>query len=1437
MELTQVKRDVHSSFRHQASSFGAGSDSIKEEDEEAQLQWAAIERLPTFRRLRTSLFDLGDSENGKTSGEECAGKKVVDVTKLGADERHLFIEKIIKHIEHDNLRLLQKMRERIDRVNVKLPTVEVRYKSLCVEAECEVVQGKPLPTLWNSLLSLLSVFRKVMWCKSQDAKISVLTDVSGVIKPSRITLLLGPPGCGKTTFLLALAGKLDKSLKVAGEISYNGYKLDEFVPQKTSAYISQHDLHVPEMTVRETIEFSARCQGVGSRADIMLEVSRREKEAGIVPDPDIDTYMKAISVEGQKKNLQTDYVLKMLGLDICSDTMVGDALQRGISGGQKKRLTTGEMIVGPTKALFMDEISTGLDSSTTFQIVTYLQQLVHITDTTALVSLLQPAPETFDLFDDVILMAEGKIVYHGPRSHALQFFEDCGFKCPPRKGAADYLQEVISKKDQAQYWKHDNIPYDYVSVDKFSQLFRASYLGKKLTDELSKPYEKSPGQDKALSFSIYSVRKWELFKACMGRELLLMKRNSYVYVFKTAQLVITALLTTTVFIRTQMDVDLTSANYFMGALFYTLVRLMTNGVAELSLTITRLPVVDKQRAFYLYPAWSYSIPASLLKIPFSLSDAVLWTAITYYGVGYSPEIKRFFCQLLVLFALHLASTSMCRLIAVIFRSMVVATTIGTLILVLMFVFGGFILPPPSLPVWLKWGFWCSPMTYGEIAASLNEFRAPRWQKVSKGNTTLGNEILTSHGLNFGSYFYWISVGALFGFTAIFDLGFVLALTYLKSPKMSRAIISKKRLSQLKGQDSWNKTGAKSDNVSTPADFSQTMEETGKMVLPFEPLTISFKDVQYSVDIPPEMKRHGFDQKKLQLLKDITGAFRPGVLTALMGVSGAGKTTLMDVLSGRKTGGTIEGDIRIGGYPKVQKTFARISGYCEQFDIHSPHITVGESVMFSAWLRLAPEIDQDTKAKFVEEVIETIELEDIRDSLVGIPGQSGLSTEQRKRLTIAVELVSNPSIIFMDEPTSGLDARAAAIVMRAVKNVVATGRTTICTIHQPSIDIFEAFDELILMKTGGQIIYSGSLGHHSSNLIEYFEGIPGVPKIKDNYNPATWMLEVTSSSVEAELGLDFANTYKESTLYKDTVELVRQISEPKPGPRALQFSTQFPQNSWVQFRACLWKQHLSYWRSPEYNLARFMFMTVASVLFGAIFWQKGKEINNEQDLLTILGSMYIAVIFLGINNCSTVLPYVATERTVLYRERFAGMYSSKAYSFAQVAMEIPYTMLQAILYVVITYPTIGYYWTASKVFWYFYATFCTFLYFVYLGMLLVSLSSDMEVASILATAIYTILNLFSGFLMPGPKIPKWWIWCYWICPTSWSLNGLLTSQYGDMDKEILIFGEHKTVASFLQDYYGFHHDLLPLVAIALITFPIAFAFLFAYFIGRLNFQRR
>ncbi|XP_077217702.1 pleiotropic drug resistance protein 3-like isoform X2 [Tasmannia lanceolata] len=1422
IELSEIGRSRRSSLQRQNSSFRSSStvNSMREnDDDEIELQWAAIERLPTFERLRSSLFDHcedgGEVHNSK-------GKKMIDVTKLGAIERHMFVEKLLKHIENDNRLLLQKLRERIDRVDVKLPTVEVRYKNLCVKAQCEIVHGKPLPSLWNTTKSIFSNFGKLPCSKSQEAKISIINDVSGIIKPSRMTLLLGPPGCGKTTLLLALAGKLNQSLEVTGEISYNGYGLEDFVPQKTSAYISQYDLHIPEITVRETLDFSACFQGVGSRAEIMMEVSRREKEAGIVPEPDIDTYMKAISVEGLERTLQTDYILKILGLDICADIMIGDAMRRGISGGEKKRLTTGEMIVGPTKALFMDEISTGLDSSTTFQIVTCLQQLVHITDVTALISLLQPAPETYDLFDDIILMAEGKIIYNGPRSHVLNFFEDCGFRCPERKGAADFLQEVISRKDQAQYWYNTEKPYSYVSVDQFCKKFKSSQIGQKLDEELSEPYDQSQCHKKALSFSVYSLPKWELFKACMTRELLLMKRNSFVYIFKTTQIFFIALVTMTVFLRTRMHVDVVHANYYMGSLFYSIIILMVDGFPELSMTISRLSVFYRQRDFYFYPAWTYAIPSSLLKIPISLVASFIWTSLTYYVIGYSPEVTRFFRQFLLLFVVHQMSISMFRFIASVFQTAVASLTAGTFTLLLSLVFGGFIIPRTSMPAWLEWAFWISPFSYSEIGVSLNEFLAPRWQqKISSVNTTIGKQTLSSRGLNFNGYFYWISLFALLGFTVLFNIGYTAALTFLKPPQMSRAIISREKLSQLQGrEDPCHDEHLQKKPTAAPLKTTAEPRQAGRMVLPFQPLTIAFEGVQYYVDAPLEMREQGFMQKKLQLLHDITGAFKPRVLTALMGVSGAGKTTLMDVLSGRKTGGTIEGHITIGGYPKVQETFARISGYCEQTDIHSPQITVEESVIYSAWLRLPPQIDSNTKSEFVNEVLETIELDRIKDSLVGIPGVNGLSTEQRKRLTIAVELVSNPSIIFMDEPTSGLDARAAAIVMRAVKNVVDTGRTV-----------------LILMKRGGQIIYSGPLGQHSRSVIEYFEGISGVSKIKNNYNPATWMLEVTSTSAETELGVDFANLYKESSLYKDNKEMVTQLSTPPPGSEDLHFPTRFPQNGWEQFKACLWKQHLSYWRSPEYILVRYMFMITSSLIFGALFWKRGKKINDQQDLFTILGSMYASVVFFGINCCSSVLPFIATERTVFYRENFAGMYSSWAYSFAQVAIELPYVFLHTLLFLIITYPSIGYYWSAYKIFWYFYAMFCTLLYYNYLGMLLVSLTPNVQVASILSSAFYTMLTLFAGFIVPEPQIPKWWVWFYWMCPTSWTLNGLFTSQYGDIKKEIMVFGETKTVASFLHDYFGYHHDRLGVVAIVLTAFPLLFASLFAYCIGKMNFQRR
>ncbi|CAI0420438.1 unnamed protein product [Linum tenue] len=1389
----------------------------KEDDEEA-LKWAALEKLPTYSRLKKGLLTTPD---GGAAAE-------IDVDHLGFKQRKELVDRLVKVPQEDNEKFLLKLRDRIDRVGIKLPTTEVRFEHLNIEAEAHV-GSRALPTFFNFFLSIFEGLFSCLHIFSNGKKqISILNNVSGIVRPSQITLLLGPPGAGKTTLLLALAGKLDPTLKVSGNVTYNGHEMSEFVPQRTAAYICQDDVHIGEMTVRETLAFSARSQGVGHRYEKLIELSRREKESNIQPDPDIDVFMKAIATEGQETNVITDYVIKVLGLESCADIMVGNDMIRGISGGQRKRVTTGEMLVGPANALFMDEISTGLDSSTTFQIVKSLKHYIHILDGTAVISLLQPTPETYDLFDNVILLSDGYIVYQGPREYVLDFFEQMGFKCPSRKGSADFLQEVTSKQDQQQYWMKKENPYRFVNAKEFAEAFQSFHVGTMLEQELSSPFDKKRSHPAALTTKVYGVGKMELFKSCFARELLLMKRNSFVYIFKFAQLIFMGLVAMTLFLRTEMHRDsIIDGGIYLGALFYTVNAFMFNSMAEISMTIARLHVFYKQRDLLFYPGWAYSLPPWILKFPITLIEAGSWVFLTYYVIGYDPNAGRLFKQYLLLCLVSQMASALFRFIAASGRTMIVANTFGSFALLSLFASGGFVLSRENIKKWWIWSYWISPMMYGQNAIVANEFLGRSWSKTE----SLGVQVLKSRGFFPHAYWYWIGAGALVGFVLIFNLCFTLALTFLSPFKKSQTIVLED--SQNDGADKPGVVGELSNSEGGEEGIKTPPTKKG-MVLPFEPYCLTFDDVKYSVDMPQEMKIEGVAEDRLELLKGVSGTFRPGVLTALMGASGAGKTTLMDVLAGRKTGGYIEGNITVSGYRKKQETFARISGYCEQNDIHSPHVTVYESLLYSAWLRLPVEVNAETRKMFVEEVMQLIEMKPLRQALVGLPGVNGLSTEQRKRLTIAVELVANPSIIFMDEPTSGLDARAAAIVMRAVRNTVDTGRTVVCTIHQPSIDIFETFDELYLLKRGGQELYVGPLGRHSSHLINYFEDIERVPKITDGSNPANWMLEVTSSAQESEQGIDFAATYRNSDLYRRNKALIAELSTPAPGSKDLHFSTKYSQSFVNQCVACFWKQYLSYWRNPQYTAVRFLFTIAIALMFGTMFWNLGSKTSKRQDLFNAMGSMYAAVIFLGVQNSSSVQPMVAIERSVFYRERAAGMYSALPYAYAQVLIEIPYVFSQALVYGLLVYSMIGFEWTAAKFFWYIFFIYFTLLYFTYYGMMAVAVTPNHHIASIVSSAFYSLWNLFSGFIVPRPRMPVWWRWYAWASPVAWTLYGLVDSQYGDVETR-LDTGDR--VTDFVRGYFGFRHDFLGVVAAVVAGFAALFAFIFAFSIKFFHFQRR
>uniref|UniRef100_A0A0D9XCM6 ABC transporter domain-containing protein n=1 Tax=Leersia perrieri TaxID=77586 RepID=A0A0D9XCM6_9ORYZ len=1329
------------------------SSSTREDDEE-DLRWAALEKLPTYDRARTALLPMPDG----------GGVREVNVGRLGADEQRALLQRVAG-VGDDHARFLSKFKERVDRVGIKLPTVEVRYENLDVEAE-SYVGSRGLPTIFNTYANIFEGLANALHITpKKKQKISILHNVSGIVKPHRSSWL-------------------------RENITSNDLGWDTPIDYK--AYVSQHDVHLAELTVRETVSFSARCQGVGHHYDLLMELLRREKEENIKPDPEIDIYFKAATTGDQKAEVVTNHILKIMGLDICAETIVGNNMMRGVSGGQKKRLTTAEMLVTPGRALFMDEISTGLDSSTTFHIVNSIRQTIHSLGGTAVIALLQPAPETFELFDDIILLSDGHAVYNGPRDYVLDFFESVGFKCPERKGVADFLQEVTSRKDQKQYWMHDDNSYRYVPVTEIAEAFQSFHVGQAIRRELAVQLDKSKIHAAALKTSKYGVNMKELLKANIDREILLMKRNSFTYIFRALQLIMVAINAMTVFIRTNMHRDsIENGRIYMGAQYYAMIMVMFNGLAEMGLAIAMLPIFFKQRDLLFYPAWTYSLPSWIIKTPINIINTMVWVFLTYYVIGFDPNIERFFRQFLVLFAISEVTTGLFRFIPALTRHPVIASTTGSFFILICMLSSGFLLPRGNVKKWWTWGYWISPLMYAQNALSVNEFLGHSWNKIMHGSSeTVGRLVLESYGYFPEAKWFWI-------------------VTKNNQPAISQESLEIKQINLTGDVLKTSSRDVEDDNngesITMHAAGNSSPSRKG-MILPFVPLSITFEDIRYSVDMPKALKKQGMSDARLELLKDINGSFRPGVLTALMGVSGAGKTTLLDVLAGRKTNGYIDGNITISGYPKKQSTFARVVGYCEQNDIHSPNVTVYESLLFSAWLRLPVEIDYVTRKMFLVEVMELVELFPLKDALVGLPGVSGLSTEQRKRLTIAVELVANPSIIFMDEPTSGLDARAAAIVMRAIRNTVNTGRTIVCTIHQPSIDIFESFDE----------------------------AIEGVNKIKQGYNPSTWMLEVTSAVQEQITGVDFTHVYKNSELYRRNKNIIKELSTPPEGSSDLSFRTQYPQPFITQCLACLWKQHLSYWRNPPYIAVKYVFTVIHSLVFGTMFWGIGRKRQNQQALFSAMGSMYSACLTIGLQSSTSIQPVVSVERTVFYRERASHMYSPLPYALGQVIIELPYIFLQTLIYGVLMYAMIGYEWTWAKFIWFMFFMYFTLLYYTFYGMMSVGLTPNYAMSTVVSTTFYTMWNLFSGFLIPHTRIPVWWKWYYWICPVAWTLNGLVTSQFGDVTDK---FDNGVRVSEFVESYFGYHYDRLWVAAMVVVSFAILFAFLFGLSLKLLNFQKR
>jgi ABC-type multidrug transport system ATPase subunit len=399
--------------------------------------------------------------------------------------------------------------------------------------------------------------------------------------------------------------------------------------------------------------------------------------------------------------------------------------------------------------------------------------------------------------------------------------------------------------------------------------------------------------------------------------------------------------------------------------------------------------------------------------------------------------------------------------------------------------------------------------------------------------TSGTDYIVNHwGIFDREWLKWIMAVCVIGWWFIFTLVTYIGLRFVRhsppqKPRMKNVEISDEEeiemkqfnIKEVKAQhlhshhSHHDSSDVKSKQDSSSADIEEApVKESGEMQKMGGEFVeggayLSWHKLNYSVTV-----RSGLKKNDLQLLHEVSGFVKPGMMLALMGSSGAGKSTLMDVLALRKTGGKITGEVLVNGR-KTDNNLSRIIGYVEQQDIHAPTQTIYEAIELSALVpspflssfnqplcpilkracvmmqcRLPSRIPREEKKKYARSLLKVLGLEHIANRVIGVNAADGISADQRKRVTIGVEMAADPAILFLDEPTSGLDSFGAERVMTAVRKIAQRGTSVVCTIHQPSATIFGMFTHLLLLKKGGYTTYFGPIGESDGDysvLLDYF----------------------------------------------------------------------------------------------------------------------------------------------------------------------------------------------------------------------------------------------------------------------------------------------------------------------------------------------------------------
>ncbi|XP_068906280.1 ATP-binding cassette sub-family G member 4 isoform X2 [Tenebrio molitor] len=560
-----------------------------------------------------------------------------------------------------------------------------------------------------------------------------------------------------------------------------------------------------------------------------------------------------------------------------------------------------------------------------------------------------------------------------------------------------------------------------------------------------------------------------------------------------------------------------------------------------------------------------------------------------------------------------------------------------------------------------------------------------------------------------------------------------------------------------------------------------------------PVDIEFIDLSYSVS---EGRKRGYKT----ILKCVNGKFRSGELTGIMGPSGAGKSTLMNILAGYKTS-NLDGSVLINGKDRSLRRFRKMSCYIMQDDCLSPHLTVTEAMTVSANLKLGKGITRSEKKVVINEIIETLGLQDCIDTHA-----ASLSGGQRKRLSIALELVNNPPVMFFDEPTSGLDSSSCFQCLCLLKSLARGGRTVICTIHQPSARLFEMFDHLYMLAEG-QCIYRGNV----SGLVPFLSTM-GL-ECPSYHNPADYVMEVACGehgdyvqklvvAVNAGRCNNFAqksdlhgkiisnDIAKETIPLKPPCETIpvpngfskTPISTPATCTTSLLDSSEnlpqieksgFPTSGFLQFWILLKRTIYITLRDKTLTRMRLVAHFIIGILLGLIYYDIG---NNAAKVMSNAGCLFFTTMF---TMFTAMMPTILTfpmEMSVFVREHLNYWYSLKAYYFAKTLADIPFQIVLTACYVMGVYYLTSQPLEAKRFAMVLLISVLTALVSQSFG-LLVGAAFNIEAGVFLGPISTIPLVLFSGFFANLDDIPFYLTWVPYMSYVKYSFEATMIAIYG------------------------------------------------------------